>query len=71
MTPPFAWIPLAGQRHAIDRHDRHLPVGTPMRCLCGATHSRLGAEGDMQWLWRTCEACWDATCTIVGLRPQS
>ena len=35
---PFAWFPLAGQRYAIDRRDRNIPVGSPMRCLCGVTH---------------------------------
>ncbi|MCA1671337.1 MAG: hypothetical protein LC799_03740 [Actinobacteria bacterium] len=65
---PFTWFPLAGQRHAIDRRDRNVPIGTPMRCLCGATHPR-GADGDSEWLWPTCEACWDEACRIVGLRP--
>jgi hypothetical protein len=27
----FDWFPLAGQRHAIHRQDRHVPPGTPMR----------------------------------------
>ncbi|HEU0087892.1 MAG TPA: zinc finger protein [Pseudonocardiaceae bacterium] len=65
----FAWFPLAGQRHAIDRRDRNVPLGAPMRCLCGATHSR-GEDGDMEWLWHTCEQCWAETCKIVGLRPR-
>ncbi|MBA3574384.1 MAG: hypothetical protein H0W37_05335 [Pseudonocardiales bacterium] len=64
---PFAWFPLAGQRHAIDRRDRNMPVGSPMRCLCGVTHPR-GADGDMEWLWPTCERCWDEACRIVGVR---
>ncbi|MGI9064338.1 MAG: zinc finger protein [Pseudonocardiaceae bacterium] len=66
---PFAWFPLAGQRHAIDRRDRNVPVGSPMRCLCGVTHQR-GADGDMEWLWPTCARCWDEACRIVGLRPR-
>ncbi|MGH3973542.1 MAG: zinc finger protein [Pseudonocardiaceae bacterium] len=33
----FVWFPLAGQRHAIDRRDRNVPLGASMRCLCGAT----------------------------------
>ncbi|MGH3903171.1 MAG: zinc finger protein [Pseudonocardiaceae bacterium] len=64
---PFVWFPLAGQRHAIDRRDRNVPLDTPMRCLCGATHPR-GADGEMEWLWRTCELCWDQACKIVGVR---
>lgn len=66
---PFVWFPLAGQRHAIDRGDRHVSVGRPMRCLCGAIHPR-GAEGDMELLWRTCEQCWDKACLIVGARKR-
>ncbi len=65
----FVWFPLAGQRHAIDQRDRNVPLGAPMRCLCGVAHPR-GAEGDMEWLWPTCEQCWDETCIIVGLRPR-
>ncbi|MGH3937395.1 MAG: zinc finger protein [Pseudonocardiaceae bacterium] len=65
----FVWFPLAGQRHAIDRHDRYVPGGEPMRCLCGATHPR-GADGNIEWLWHTCGQCWDETCRIVGLRPR-
>ncbi|MGH3907026.1 MAG: zinc finger protein [Pseudonocardiaceae bacterium] len=64
---PFVWFPLSGQRHAIDRCDRHVPVGSPMRCLCGASHPR-GADGDMEWLWKSCEQCWDEACRIVGVR---
>ncbi|MGH3753181.1 MAG: zinc finger protein [Pseudonocardiaceae bacterium] len=68
-TRPFAWFPLAGHRHAIDRRDRHVPLDTPMHCLCGAVHPR-GAEGDMEWLWETCEACWGEACRIVGGRKE-
>ncbi|MGH3888863.1 MAG: zinc finger protein [Pseudonocardiaceae bacterium] len=64
---PFAWFPLAGQRHAIDQRDRNVPLGKPMRCLCGITHPP-GADGDMEWLWHTCERCWEETCRIVGVR---
>ncbi|MGH3937621.1 MAG: zinc finger protein [Pseudonocardiaceae bacterium] len=63
---PFVWFPLSGQRHAIDRRDRNVPLGTPMRCLCGVSYPR-GADGDMEWLWKTCERCWDETCSIVGV----
>lgn len=66
---PFVWFPLVGERHAIDRSDRHVPAGEPMRCLCGAVHPR-GAEGDLEWLWKTCEQCWDEACRIVGVRRQ-
>jgi hypothetical protein len=66
---PFVWFPLAGQRHAIDRRDRNVPLDGPMRTLCGATHPR-GSDGDMEWLWPTCQPCWDETCMIVGIRPR-
>jgi len=65
---PFAWFPLAGQRHAINWQDRNVPMGTLMRCLCGIAHPR-GPDGDGEWLWSTCDACWEETCRIVGLRP--
>jgi zinc finger protein len=64
---PFVWFPLSGQRHAIDRRDRQVLVGEPMRCLCGGSHPR-GAEGDGEWLWTTCERCWEEACRIVGVR---
>jgi len=64
---PFAWFPLAGQRHAIDRRDRNVSVGAPMRCLCGVARPR-GGESKMEWLWPTCERCWDEACRIVGVR---
>ena len=63
---PFIWFPLAGQRHAIDRRDRNVSAGSPMRCLCGVTHPRRG-ESKMEWLWPTCERCWEETCRIVGV----
>lgn len=66
---PFTWFPLAGQRHAIDRRDRNVPLDGPMRTLCGASHPR-GLDGDMEWLWPTCQPCWDETCMIVGIRPR-
>jgi zinc-finger len=66
---PFVWFPLAGQRHAIDRRDRNVRLGAPMRCLCGISHPR-GADGDSERLWPTCQQCWDETCAIVGLRPR-
>lgn len=66
-TPrPFVWFPLDGQRHAIDRRDRNVPIDAPMRCLCGASHPR-GPDGELEWLWRTCEPCWDEACRIVGV----
>ena len=64
---PFAWFPLAGQRHAIDRRDRNVSVGSPMWCLCDVTHPR-GGESKMEWLWPTCEGCWEEACRIVGVR---
>lgn len=65
----FTWYPLAGQRHAIERKDRDVPLGAPMHTLCGAEHPRAAA-GDLEWLWHTCELCWDATCADVGIRPR-
>ncbi|MGQ0719439.1 MAG: zinc finger protein [Pseudonocardiales bacterium] len=65
----FVWFPLAGQRHAIDRRDRNVPLGSPMHSLCGVSHPR-GPDGDMEWLWPTCQPCWDETCKIVGIRPR-
>jgi zinc-finger len=71
MSPrTFSWFPLAGQRHAIDRRDRHVLRGRPMRCLCGVTHPR-GPDGDIEWLWPTCPQCWDETCKLVELHPTS
>lgn len=64
---PFVWFPLAGQRHAIDRRDRNVP-DSPMRTLCGAAHPR-GTEGDMEWLWPTCEQCRNDACKIVSIFP--
>lgn len=65
----FVWFPLAGQRHAINRDDRNVPRGAPMRCLCGVTHPR-GPDGDREkTLWPTCTQCWDQACIIAGLRP--
>lgn len=66
----FVWFTLGGQRHAIEQQDSDVPLGAPMRCLCGATHPR-GPDGEMErLLWLTCQQCWDQTCTIVGLRPR-
>jgi len=66
---PFVWYPLAGQRHAIKRHDRTAALGEPVRCLCGAAHPRRPA-GDTEWLWPTCLPCWDQACIIVGSYPR-
>lgn len=64
---PFVWFPLAGQRHAIYRKDRHVAVGEPMRCLCGAVHPR-GPSGATETLWPTCVRCWDEACRYIGIR---
>jgi hypothetical protein len=66
---PFVWFPLNRERHAIDQRDRNVQVGALMRCLCGLIHPR-GPDGDMEWLWPTCQKCWNETCIIVGLRPR-
>jgi hypothetical protein len=63
---PFAWYPLAGQRHAIHKQDRTARPGAPIHCLCGATHPHSPA-GDAEWLWPTCLPCWEQTCIIVGI----
>lgn len=65
---PFVWFPLAGARHAIDRRDRNVRFGSPMRTFCGTAHSRRLA-GDREWLWPTCEPCWDEACEILEIRP--
>ncbi|MGH3829986.1 MAG: zinc finger protein [Pseudonocardiaceae bacterium] len=64
----FGWFPLAGQRHAIELEDRRVLRGKPMRCLCGVAYPR-GASGDEEWLWPTCQQCWDKTCEIEDLHP--
>lgn len=67
---PFVWFPLNGARHAINRDDRYVPLGDPMRCLCGATHPR-GPDGEREkTLWPTCQKCWNQACIIAGLRPR-
>lgn len=65
---PFVWFPLAGQRHAIDRRDRTVRFGSLMRTLCGTAHPR-GPAGDREWLWPTCDPCWDEACKILEIRP--
>lgn len=69
---PFVWYPLARKRHAIDRTDAEQPIGAPVRTLCGQRHPRTPA-GELDWLWRTCQPCWDVACRIVGIerRPES
>lgn len=64
---PFVWFPLAGERHAVFRKDRQVPVGEPMRCLCGAVHPRAATEVT-DWMWPTCVRCWEEACKVAGLR---
>jgi hypothetical protein len=68
--PPrvFWWLPVAGQRHAIHEYDHYASTGEPVRTLCGKTPARPAPPTDEQWLWPTCEACWDAACKIVKSR---
>ncbi|MBV9139503.1 MAG: hypothetical protein JO115_01015 [Pseudonocardiales bacterium] len=66
---PFVWVPLAGQRHAVHGRDRAVPLGSPMHTLCGAAHPRSSA-GDPEWLWPTCEPCWEEACKITGIHPR-
>ncbi|MGH8571064.1 MAG: zinc finger protein [Gammaproteobacteria bacterium] len=66
----FWWLPVAGQRHAIRECDRTAPTGEPVHTLCGTTHDRPAPPTDAEWLWRTCESCWNETCKIVDVRPR-
>ncbi|MGH4025109.1 MAG: zinc finger protein [Pseudonocardiaceae bacterium] len=61
----FWWLPVAGQRHAVHEHDHAVATGVPVHTLCGATHDRPAPPTDAQWLWRTCEPCWNEACRIV------
>jgi len=63
----FFWWPLDGQRHAANIQDRELPNGEPISTLCDQDLTRAPA-GDTEWLWPTCQGCWDATAARVGLR---
>jgi hypothetical protein len=65
---PFWWLPVDGQRHAIQDCDRTSATGEPVRTLCGATHDRPAPPSDVQWLWRTCALCWNEACKIVESR---
>ena len=67
---PFWWLPVAGQRHAIGERDRFAPTKAPVHTLCDQTFSRPVPPSDAQWLWLTCEQCWDEACKIVGIRPR-
>ncbi|MGH3906450.1 MAG: zinc finger protein [Pseudonocardiaceae bacterium] len=58
----FWWLPVAGQRHAIHNHDRLTSTGEPVHALCGATQDRPAPPTDAQWLWPTCELCWNEAC---------
>ena len=64
---PFWWLPVAGQRHAIDERDRHTDTGALVHTLCGTTYQRPSPPPDADWFWRTCEPCWRDACTIVEL----
>lgn len=61
----FWWLPVAGQRHTICADDRSTPTGVPVHTLCGTTPDRPAPPTDAQWLWRTCEDCWNEACKIV------
>lgn len=63
---PFWWLPVDGQRHAIQTRDRTTATGEPVHALCGTTHPRPAPPTDAQWLWQTCELCWDEACKIVA-----
>jgi hypothetical protein len=63
---PFWWLPVNGERHAIYEYDRLVSTGELVHTLCGAAHERPVPPTDAQWLWRTCEPCWNEACKIVG-----
>ena len=65
---PFWWLPVSGQRHAIYAEDRSAPTGVAVHTLCGTTPDRPAPPTDAQWLWRTCDLCWNEACKIVGAR---
>jgi hypothetical protein len=60
-------LPVDGQRHAFRDSDRMTSTGEPMHTLCGKTLDRPAPSTDAEWLWRTCELCWNETCRIVGV----
>lgn len=64
----FFWLPIDGHRHAAEIRDREVLGGQLIGTLCGQRLKRAPA-GEVQWLWPTCPACWDATTARVGLRP--
>ena len=66
----FICFPLAEQHQTIDRQDRNIPRGKPMRCLCGLTYPRDPDSDLKKTLWLTCTECWDQACTTARLRPQ-
>jgi hypothetical protein len=63
---PFAWFPLACERHAIDLRDRNAPFGAPMRCLCAASAVPLIREVRMV-TWSGC----GPSARNAGTRPAS
>ena len=63
----FFWLPIAGQRHAAEIHDRDLPYRELVDTLWGQqlTHAPVA---DSDYLWPTCPACWTTTAVQVELR---
>ena len=64
----FFWLPLDGARHAVEARDRETANGEPVSTLCDRQLIRARVS-DIDWLWPTCPACWDAAVQRVGLRP--
>ena len=65
----FFWLPLDGHRHAAEIRDRETLGGELIGTLCGQQLVRTRA-GDTEWLWPTCQNCWNATAVRVGLRRE-
>lgn len=62
----FWWLPVDGRRHTFPEADRMTSTGEPMHTLCGRTLDRPAPATEAEWLWRTCELCWNETCKVVG-----
>lgn len=61
-------MPVTGQRHAFRLSDRNTEVGQQLTSLCSVDFVRPNIPSEMQWLWKTCEACWLETCILAGLK---
>lgn len=68
MERSWWWMPVAGHRHAFRLSKRDTWVGQPLTSLCSVEFVRPNTPSEMQWLWKTCEACWLEACILAGLR---